>query len=277
MSDRKYVETIVTPEMARNLLKANKMNRILRGGRVEQYAKDMRNGNWQFNGEGIMFHKDGTLANGQHRLSAVVMADVPVEMLFVYGVENDVTLFDRGLPRKTIDTLRMEGFDKKINNPVFVSMTKMHFYEQRKENNISDPEVKEFLLRNQSILIQMSDLHLGSRAKTQISVSNAGIVLAIFYALNSYHVTYKQIEDFVRILKTGIPDNANQTPPLVLRNDLANRSFRHLYLYVVRQRRAMMYATEKAICDFSCEYRRIKPYTKVTEGYYSKMECNINA
>lgn len=65
------VETI-TPDMAREYLKSNSMNRPLNDRTVNLYAQEMRTGNWKLNGEAICFGKNGALLNGLHRLYAIV-------------------------------------------------------------------------------------------------------------------------------------------------------------------------------------------------------------
>ncbi|KAF7277615.1 hypothetical protein GWI33_002970, partial [Rhynchophorus ferrugineus] len=79
------VETI-TPDLARQYLAFNTHNRNVRSYRVKGYAADMRDGRWTLNGEAIKFSADGTLLDGQHRLQAVIEADVAVQMLVVRGV-----------------------------------------------------------------------------------------------------------------------------------------------------------------------------------------------
>lgn len=83
---------------------ATNTNRTLRKSRVEQYAADMKAGRWQLNGEAIKFDNTGRLLNGQHRLHAIVLADVTVKMLVVSGLDpNTQTTMDTGLVAKNWD------------------------------------------------------------------------------------------------------------------------------------------------------------------------------
>ena len=82
---------VITPEMAvRWLTGNNPLNRNLRKPVVEKYASDMRNGLWRKTHQGIAFYEDGTVADGQHRLNAIVSAGIPVEMLVTTGMAKDV-------------------------------------------------------------------------------------------------------------------------------------------------------------------------------------------
>lgn len=75
------VET-VTPQLAKAYLERNKNNRKTSRHRIGLYSRDMRSGKWT-PGSPISFFENGDLADGQHRLLAVVEADVPVVFVVV--------------------------------------------------------------------------------------------------------------------------------------------------------------------------------------------------
>ena len=64
------VETI-TPQLAKAYLEKNKDNRKTSRHRIGIYSRDMRSGKWT-PGSPISFFDNGDLADGQHRLLAVV-------------------------------------------------------------------------------------------------------------------------------------------------------------------------------------------------------------
>lgn len=91
MPDSPTVEiTDVDPELAERWLARNPNNRNLRRAVVDSYARDMSTGNWVLNGETIKLDVAGRLVDGQHRLSAVVAAEVTVPMIVVRGVDPGV-------------------------------------------------------------------------------------------------------------------------------------------------------------------------------------------
>lgn len=103
------VETI-TPDLALEMLGNNENNRNLRNRAVTLYARDMIAGNWSLNGEAIKIDTDGCLVDGQHRLNAIIAADVPVQMLVVRGLPSGSgATVDLGLRRQTKDMLDMQG------------------------------------------------------------------------------------------------------------------------------------------------------------------------
>jgi hypothetical protein len=81
----KYEEMEITPEVAAEMLKFNTMNRPLSKVWVNQLAGRMERDEWKYNAETITFADDGTLLDGQHRLSAVVKSGVTIKALVVRG------------------------------------------------------------------------------------------------------------------------------------------------------------------------------------------------
>jgi hypothetical protein len=88
------VETI-TPSWALSVLaeqaaldeaRGRRQNRPIKKATVTRYARQMEVGQWRLNGEPLIFNGRRCL-DGQHRLSAVVVAGVPVQMLVVRGVD----------------------------------------------------------------------------------------------------------------------------------------------------------------------------------------------
>ncbi len=91
---RTFQMETVTPEKAEQWLKTNHRNRKLSRIVVNRYAGDMARGEWQWNGEAIKFDTRGRLLDGQHRLHAVVVSGIAIEI----GVF-------RGMPPETFQTL----------------------------------------------------------------------------------------------------------------------------------------------------------------------------
>lgn len=104
------VETI-TPARAQQWLEArNTHNRPLSEMRAEQYARDMRVGNWLVTPDAIAFAPDGRLLNGQHRLRAVEIAGETIQALVAYDVpEGAFRVMDAGKGRTLADALALVG------------------------------------------------------------------------------------------------------------------------------------------------------------------------
>lgn len=100
----------VTPALAERLLARNTHNRRVTFSRVDQYAADMRNGDWQLNGEAIKISSTGQVLDGQHRLMAILEADVDVQVLLITGLPADTQeTMDQGRNRSFGDVLKLRG------------------------------------------------------------------------------------------------------------------------------------------------------------------------
>jgi hypothetical protein len=102
--------TRVTPEMAAEWLKLNSTNRRVEPKRVAFLAQQIVDKNWVVTHQGIAFWDDGTLADGQHRLMAIVKAGVAVDILVARGLRKPaIHAIDIGRPRSTRDVLNFVG------------------------------------------------------------------------------------------------------------------------------------------------------------------------
>lgn len=99
----------ITPEHAQWVLEhKNPHNRNLREKDTDTYARDMANDRWRPTGEPIKFDSEGNLLDGQHRLSAVVRAGVPIEFVVITG-DLDQEQMDSGVKRTMADVLKLRG------------------------------------------------------------------------------------------------------------------------------------------------------------------------
>lgn len=94
----------ITSQYAKELLELNyNGQRNVSRRKVEEYAADMRAGLWDENVfEPVHITKDMVLLNGQHRLQAVILADVPVKMFICYGGEEQQYKYIDGGTQRTV-------------------------------------------------------------------------------------------------------------------------------------------------------------------------------
>lgn len=109
----------ITPGLADAWLKKNPGNRPIRKAVVKSFALDMLAGNWKLTHQGVAFDAAGNLIDGQHRLTAVIMAGVPVRMMVTTGLPgreeghatSTMDVIDRGAPRSIGNQLKIQhGF-----------------------------------------------------------------------------------------------------------------------------------------------------------------------
>lgn len=106
----------VTPAQAEAWLGKNHGNRNQRGNKIATYARDMKAGNWKVTGDSIKFDWNGRLIDGQHRLEAVIVAGVSLQMLVVRGLDPDTQgVLDVNAKRSPADALRFAGVQAHVN------------------------------------------------------------------------------------------------------------------------------------------------------------------
>lgn len=101
----------ITPELAEELLKLNTKNRPKREKEIQFWASLINAGEWRYTHQGVAVDVNGALQDGQHRLSGIVRAGVPVQMQISIGmpVENYAAI-DNGLKRTFGDVVAGRGF-----------------------------------------------------------------------------------------------------------------------------------------------------------------------
>jgi hypothetical protein len=95
----------ITPTQAAEWLAMNiESNRPINRKRVSFYADQIKRDLWKVSHQGIAFDKNERLLDGQHRLTAIVEADVPVQMAVIYGAETTTfDILDAGMGRSLKD------------------------------------------------------------------------------------------------------------------------------------------------------------------------------
>lgn len=184
----------VTPEIAKQWITANVSNRRVRKGRVQNYARDMAAGNWLFSTQGLAFGTDGSLIDGQHRLLAVIAANVPVQMLVWFDVPMQTReVIDIGDPRRLGDIANLTQHQAAVTlammrgpaaRPITATMAERHAFYRRFQAQIDG-------------VIALFPSH--RRGITQASVIGA-IVRASLYMKDA------DVARFCDVLWTGIGD-----------------------------------------------------------------------
>jgi hypothetical protein len=125
----------VTPEMAFEWLSHNENNRNLRPTDVEYLRQCILSGSWRVTHQGIAFYEDGTLADGQHRLNAIVEADVGVWVNVTRGMPlENADAIDRGIPRNNKDHLHFRGVKSDTRTVATCVCMINQYFVQRSDN-----------------------------------------------------------------------------------------------------------------------------------------------
>lgn len=256
----------ITPEIAKGMLESNTKNRKVSMVRVNLYADDMSRGGWQTNGEPICFNKSGQLINGQHRLMAVVKSGCTVDMVVVFDVDNDVTLYDRGRTRSASDAIALSGI---YSTSKTASMARLYLYENTKNKAASYAEsrIRDFHIEHADGIKKAIEI-VGKNKKKGINSRTAYFMTAI---MNAYEcgVPEDTLNRFCKIVNTGFYESESEVAAVIIRNDMISGVMRGWTIADAARNSCMV---ENAIKDFAAGYLRKKTYKNSTARVYEKRE-----
>lgn len=213
----KYGYTKVTPEIAADWLRYNTENRTLRKEFVNTLTKKILEGYWEPSvPDHIAFYEDGTLANGQHRLSAIINAGVPVKLKVDWDIPKSVAI--------CIDTGKSRSFSDNVK-----IVTGEGYYTSKISKMIS------LAFENGRRLTHDNHLYIAQVYKNQILAvkslfdgynrwfTTSSIMAAVFVAYIR-GVPYETLSEFVRILGTGRGYDENSETVLKFRDRIQSES-----------------------------------------------------
>ena len=101
---------LVDKRLAEAMLGFNTANRTLNRRKVDRLVSQMQGGTFENTGEPVILSREGVLNDGQHRLAALVEADVTVDMDVRFGIARKVfTKTNTGTARTSSDVLTIRG------------------------------------------------------------------------------------------------------------------------------------------------------------------------
>lgn len=211
------IETI-TPIIAKEYLTLNPHNRKIMMSKVKVLARDMRNGAFKLTHQGIAFDENGNLLDGQHRLSAIVMSDMTLQMVVA-----------RGLPRETIRT--MDGGTKRsVSNHEDVTKEPCEFKYTDKYGTVA--KIVEFGAGGQIAISMSETFELIEKYKKglmfvmqwgSVTYAHASILAVLLQAYYNNPDDADRISKFMEIFKSGESESKEDLPPVKLRNYMINR------------------------------------------------------
>lgn len=173
---------IVTPEEAERFLRhRNNYNRPLNEARATRLADDLTAGIFVFNGDTVRFDREGNLLDGQHRLFAIALANVPCKLILAFGLDPEVfDTIDVGARRTAADTVARLGMDKYRQHVAatcqwLVRWQRNDFREYLRPQKVANHEVKETLRANPD-LVRSVECCISAR-----SIANPGLLAAVHY------------------------------------------------------------------------------------------------
>lgn len=202
------IRTIEPVEAARILHAQNSHNRDITTNRVRKYADAMLAGEWTSNGDPLRFDTDGNLIDGQHRLSAVVLASRAQEFVIIGGVHhNAIYTIDTGKARNAGDVLSIDAEVPKGKAQTYAAALKLFgFYRARGvfptggAQAQSNAEVSRLYQENQELVTVTHDWMVEA-IKGQVQLMPKGRVLALAMIFSG--ICEADAQDFLVPVLTG--------------------------------------------------------------------------
>lgn len=212
---------LITPIVAREMLKDVGRNRSVSPYTVEMYANDMATGKWDENvGAAISIDKNGTLRDGQHRLRAIIKSGKSIWMWVCRGVDT-YGMYDNNRRRTTSDQINYgtdHGFEKVYATTQYIGVAKM-LISNLVRKNISPKEVIEFTSEHKKDL----DGYWLNIPRTNAPKINIVAVHTALYSAYMNGVYMQDITNFYNVLTSGMSANPEEYPIIAYRNYLKDR------------------------------------------------------
>lgn len=196
------LETI-TPQKAKEFLAKNTKNRDVNRRTVDTYAKQMKEGNWDDTSTPITFFKDGTLADGQHRLHAILKSNVTVQAFVCYNAPFSGN-YDNGMPRNTRDQIYLgTGVKHNVYSVRVANLAIRAKYGNKYKPSTAD--IIQWLTDNDEALICQIANWFAAGNKQGISIRQASYILAAysFYKNDPCEDRIAEIREVAKIVRYG--------------------------------------------------------------------------
>lgn len=139
------------------MLEANTSNRPLSKSVVNGFAEAMKRGDWKVTHQGLAIDTFGVLVDGQHRLAAVIEADLPIQMTVFTDVPADTfDVLDTGKRRNAADALAIEG--ERSTHQLGSMLRTVWLYDNRPDSSwsggnasVTNPQILDTLAQNPAI------------------------------------------------------------------------------------------------------------------------------
>jgi hypothetical protein len=206
---------LVTPQQARVWLdEKNTQNRRLSPTHVNRFKGIIEAGQWQtLPILTIVFGEDGTLLDGQHRLAAIVAADIPVEQYIATGAPDEAMLATTERPRTAADILLVyRGLKDVTKRASIVGYVVRHGHRKTAFSKLSPDDVLMWWDRVSEPTDEvMAAVHHNTRKPVTSPILSVG-VRAILGGEDKAKVC-----DFLAVMRDNLPVNGhNCTAPLSL-------------------------------------------------------------
>lgn len=220
---------LVTPDMAKNWLDNSHFdNRHLENTRVQKLASDIKKGKWVFDGTPIRFNGSGDIMDDQHRLCAIIRANLPVKSLVIKGLETlSKNTIDTGKSRSIGDVLHFNGH---ANTTILAAAARLVIACQAYNGNldewskssrtaaITNQEIIEEVANNEKLVKSVQHIISLKYVRQLVGSGVPAFCYYLFSKVSSQHIA----DNFFQGIEHG-NDLTAESPILILRNTFALR------------------------------------------------------
>jgi hypothetical protein len=206
----------VTPELAFRWLEGNTHNRLVIQATVDRFARDMKAGRWRLSSQGIIFDTTGLLMDGQHRLCAVIEANVTVAMrVFFNEPPENRWVLDTGNRRSNLDILTLTGNVGDVSSKHLATLhSLLAGLSSRRPRLTADEEAQLFRRHREAIDFALE--HLSTCLSRGVATCQTRAVIARAY----YSADRGRLVHFCDVLRSGVPADETDHGILALRDFL---------------------------------------------------------
>lgn len=220
----------ITPDIARVMMERNESeewrNRHLSEHTAARIARSIKEDRWMYTGEPIIFSKTGRMLNGQHRLTACMMADKPIDALIVFDVDDAAFKYmDIGTKRSAAHIFDIE----QIPNYTFAaSVARIVYYYLNDELWSGNATYGGYSVDN-DVLLEFYSMHtkIQESCRPAENVRKAGLLPTRWAGALHYLCAFKnpyRANEFFYQLATGIGIENEKSAIYTLRRRLSGDS-----------------------------------------------------
>lgn len=206
---------VVTPKRAEDFLNRNTANRKLRDGVVEKYAHDMQNGKWTECPAPICFYDNGDVADGQHRLWAIIESGTAQKFFIVRGMPREAGLnIDTGLGRSIVDNARIAGINSDLSNELLCVARAIDLGSRHSGGNISNA-IRLAYVQAHNDAARWA-MHNGPTGRFLRNSMTLGAVARAWYI----EPDKERLNRFCKVLTNGFSEGTHESAAVAIRNYL---------------------------------------------------------
>lgn len=210
---------LITPEAAQMMLENNAAdNRNIKKDVVAKYVRDLETGNWEASNPGVItLWEDGTMVDGQHRLTAIVKSGISVPMTIAI-VPSGVSLFDTQAKRSDVDYFKMKH-DVTASNQLMCALTMYCSYSLgiSKANAPTSEEKWDVYAENPERWNAANKMASGGKRS---AVARRGYAVFAAYNAMAAGVSEDVVDAFFKVVNSGYPNSQKDNQAIAARNSM---------------------------------------------------------